>query len=155
MFFEIFSALWTYIFVLIIIVLCFANCTFSLQEIPDENIEIPDIFNALKSSYTLALGDFGNNETEVTGGTWPSFIIFFISSILMMIIYANILITIVSEGFADVKDKKVQYLYRDKCQIVLMCSFFEDIYLSIWSALGYLYGVGLKIVYYFSWKNSM
>jgi len=106
-FFEIFSALWTYIFVLIIIVICFANCTFSLQEIPDENIEIPDIMEALKSSYTLALGDFGNGATEVTGASWPSFMVFFISSILMMIIYANILITIVSEGFADVKAKKV------------------------------------------------
>jgi len=32
--------------------------------------------------------------------------IFFVSSILLMIIYANILITIVSEGFNEVKEKK-------------------------------------------------
>jgi len=152
-FFEIFSKIWDYILVLVMVIFCFSNSFYSLSAINAEGTELGGLLDTIKASYTLALGDFGMNETEITGNTWSSFIIFFISSILLMIIYANILITIVSEGFLEVKEKKVQFIFKDKCAVIVLCSIFERVLAYVSRFMRWCNSKIIRVLYYITWKQ--
>lgn len=152
-FFEIFNQISSFLVVLILCILCFANSFYSLSEIADEEVTFNGMFDSIKASYTLALGDFGQSPTEISGNSWNSFFIFFISSILLMIIYANILITVVSEGFNAVKEKKMQFVYKDKCEVILACAMYERLLSKFSYGFRRIWNTCLKLVYYCSWKN--
>ena len=114
---EVFKRIFVYLFVLLLIIFSFSNSLYSLVVV--DGLGINGFFENFKSSYTLAMGDFGNDETEVTGNNEWTFVIFFISSIFLMIIYSNILITIVGEGFNSVKEERILFRFRDKCEVLL------------------------------------
>lgn len=71
-----------------------------------------------------------------------------------MIIYANILITIVSEGFNEVKGKKNQFIFKDKCQVVVMCATIER-QIALFNRLyRYIVKKITYVVYYITWKQT-
>lgn len=117
----------------------------------DITFETP--FDAFKASYFMALGDFGNGETEVsTASTVGVHILFILASLVCMIIFSNILISAVSEEFNVFRARKEALMFQNKCDVIITIdSLFQFLqqFNRIQRGISYIVSV---ITYYTSWK---
>lgn len=153
-FFETFKELFIYMIILLIVLACAADSVFSLQMVPEEEIDISDFFSTIKAAWTLVFGDFGSGNEEITGKTWRSFGIFFLFSLIATLIYSNILITIVSDIFAIVSQSKDQFEYQDKCLTVVKADSFLEVLKYFYLQITKLPRSFYSFTYYLTWKQQ-
>ena len=76
-------------------------------------------FDALISMYLLSLGEFaldGYNEGYNRESAW---IMFLLATVIIMLLFMNFVIAIMSEPFERVKEERVQYRYRHKLDLIV------------------------------------
>lgn len=80
------------------------------------NYETPLVtgpWNALQFSYLMATGTF-----DTTGYDPFTWFIFFVASVLELIILLNLLIAIISDSFANVQSNAVKFTYKQRAETI-------------------------------------
>jgi len=100
------------------------------------NVFIGSWWQSFTYVYRMILGDFNTSQTYLEGGphtqevysepntgfgttaSWYVWTLFYLCTVLNMIIMLNLLIAIISESFARINQKKDQASYQEKCDII-------------------------------------
>ena len=98
--------------VLIIMILGFSAAFFALSNNSEEPI-VTGIFDSIAFSYKMALGEFDTDAFN-----FSTYLLFFLATMLELIILINLLIAIISDSFGDVKKDWEKFSYKERAEMV-------------------------------------
>ena len=111
------------IFFLILIIACigFADAFLSLSNAmalhnKDDNSFVPNYYQSFKATWLMTIGEFGLfplDKFDTFGD-----ILFFVCSIILLIIMLNVLIAIAGNSLATAEENKVQYAYKERVGLI-------------------------------------
>lgn len=141
--------IWIFLTILGVVVCGFADTFYSMAQVEDP-IYVTSYVGSLKYSYAIVIGQFADDLNDQSGLSWVFFVL---SSVISMLILANLLIEIVSETYGEVTQKKYLYVFKERCDLI--CDVQTISYLvHTFNQLGRLtYTTTLRFVYYCTWKN--
>mmetsp|Transcript_20660 Transcript_20660/g.19667 ORF Transcript_20660/g.19667 Transcript_20660/m.19667 type:complete len:226 (+) Transcript_20660:874-1551(+) len=84
----------------------------------DSISEFDNFLYALLYSYLLSIGEFGTDNFPIFGET-AAWFFFILSSLFVLIVMLNLLISIVSETFARVNGDKERIMYQDMVDLIV------------------------------------
>eukprot|EP00347_Sterkiella_histriomuscorum_P019266 403342303 len=110
--------------IFIISIICFGNCFYIIQGLQEQSSEVPPLAGGnfimvLLYTYSGALGNFdtGNFE-QLNQNSWILWLLFFVSSFLLSIIFLNLLIAIMGDTYDSVMLIQKEERLRAKCRLI-------------------------------------
>ena len=102
-------------FLLAMLIIAFASSFFILAR---NNSHDETFIEAVMGSYQLMLGDFDTSDFGQVGFTLI-YGIFFIASMMLIVVMINLLIAIISDTFAVVQEQKDRKMYQEFTQLII------------------------------------
>jgi hypothetical protein len=125
MMFDVVADLGTFILILLLVILAYAQITISIEDSGDAKT-----FDELsRQAYVLAFGDFGGFDTF----TFVKFMVFVIFSFVVPLVMMNLLIAIISDSYAVITSNQVSTNSRSLAEMLLEMEQLVNLFRRIFS----------------------